>query len=273
MTLNCCLYNWPLPIQWLFFWHPPHIKPTVITTSPAHILATMDPHSTNCHDNHPKAAVMIWSHELMPTIPHGVLPMQTRVFTIIIVIMMKAATVALIRSPSTILALVLNGLFVLPHGFHPKAAIMIWSHKLMPTIPHGVLPIRTGIDNSDITDALLSSSMSCGHNGSNIARESHAAGDVSLTSIPRRIRNRLLRSSSSISAYTGPSCGPIVLLRTNHGASSVRWHRKRDYYFVTVLSSPTVSLPRCLTFAVVTSSFPIDGWLEGLNWLGNNIVY
>ena len=55
--------------------------------------------------------------------------------------------------------------------------------------------------------------------------------------------------------------------------SSVRWHRKRDYYFVTVLSSPAVSLPRCSTFAVVTSSFPIDGWLEGLNWLRNNIVY
>jgi hypothetical protein len=31
----------------------------------------------------------------------------------------------LIGSPSTILVLVLNGLFVLPHGFHPKAAVMI----------------------------------------------------------------------------------------------------------------------------------------------------
>ncbi len=143
----------------------------------------------------------------------------------------------------------------------------------MPMIPYGILPMRTGIDNSEITDALLSSSMSCSRNGSNIVRESRAAGDVSLTSIPRRIRNRLLRLSSSISAYAGPSCGPIMLTRTNHDASSVRWHRERDYYFVTISSSPTVSLPHCSTFAVVTSSFPIDGWLEELNWLRNNIVY
>jgi hypothetical protein len=152
----------------------------------------------------------------------------------------------------------------------------------MPTIPHGVLPMRTGIDDSEVTDALLLSSMSCGLNGSNIARESRATGAVSLTSIPRRVRDRSLRSSSSISAYAGPSCGPIALLRTNRDVSSVRWHRKRDYYFVTVSSSPAVSLPRCSTFAVVTSSFPLPRWgdrwmgrrilFHFVNWLRNNIV-
>ena len=51
--------------------------------------------------------------------------MQMRVFTIIIVMMMIAATVVLIRSPLTIVASVLNGLFILPHGFHHKAAVTI----------------------------------------------------------------------------------------------------------------------------------------------------
>ena len=67
---------------------------------------------------HPKAAVMIWwSHELMPTIPTVVLAMRTIVFTIIIVMMMIAATVALFRSPLTITTLVSKVLFILPHGF------------------------------------------------------------------------------------------------------------------------------------------------------------
>ncbi len=48
---------------------------------------------------HPKAAIMIWSHQLMPTIPTGDLPVRMRVFTIIIIMMVIAATVALIRSP------------------------------------------------------------------------------------------------------------------------------------------------------------------------------
>ncbi len=47
-----------------------------------------------CFSNyHPKAAVMIWSHQLMPTIPTGDLPMWTRVFTIIIITMVIAATI------------------------------------------------------------------------------------------------------------------------------------------------------------------------------------
>ena len=49
------------------------------------------------------------------------------------------------------------------------------------------------IDNSKITEALISLSMLfCGRNGSNIARESHAARAISWTSIPHHIRNRSL---------------------------------------------------------------------------------
>jgi hypothetical protein len=52
---------------------------------------------------HLKAAVMIWSHQLvMLTIRTGYLPMRTRVFNIIIVMMVIAATVALVRSMLTI---------------------------------------------------------------------------------------------------------------------------------------------------------------------------
>jgi len=68
--------------------------------------------------------VTILSRQLMPTIPTGYLPMRTRVFNIIIVMMVIAATVALVRSMLTIQAF-------------PDVTIV--SHQLMPTIPTAYL--------------------------------------------------------------------------------------------------------------------------------------
>ena len=61
--------------------------------------------------------VTIVSHQLMPTIPTAYLPMRTIALNIIIVMMVMAATVALVRSMLMILAFAVNVLVVLPHGF------------------------------------------------------------------------------------------------------------------------------------------------------------
>jgi ribosome biogenesis protein ERB1 len=99
-----------------------------------------------------------------------------------------------------------------------------------------------GLDDCETTEALLSAAASCGGrsgggNG-NMPPESRAARAVSWTAVPRgRVRPGTTTSSHSpsISAYAGPS-GPVVVLRTNRDVSSVRWHRKGDY-FVTVSPS------------------------------------
>jgi hypothetical protein len=52
--------------------------------------------------------VTIVSHQLMPTIPTGYLPMRTIALNIIIVMMVMAATVALVRSMLMILAFAVN---------------------------------------------------------------------------------------------------------------------------------------------------------------------
>jgi ribosome biogenesis protein ERB1 len=94
-----------------------------------------------------------------------------------------------------------------------------------------------GLDDSEVTDALLSVAISC-KEGGNIAPESRAAKAVTWSSLVRKQRE--LKSSSSstapVSAYAVGKSGPIVILKTNKDISSVRWHRKGDY-FVTV--SPT----------------------------------
>ncbi|KAL3807971.1 hypothetical protein ACHAXA_010773 [Cyclostephanos tholiformis] len=90
-----------------------------------------------------------------------------------------------------------------------------------------------GIDDCEVTDALLSAAMSCGRDGGNIAPESRAAKAVSWTAISQRRDGKAM--SSSISAYAGIS-GPVALLRTNRDVSSVRWHKKGDY-FLTVSPS------------------------------------
>ena len=91
-----------------------------------------------------------------------------------------------------------------------------------------------GADGSEVTDALLSAASSCGASGGNIAPESRAAKAVAWSSLVRDRRDAKQPSSAAapISAYAGRS-GPVAVLRTNRDVSSVRWHRKGDY-FVTV---------------------------------------
>ncbi|KAL7550590.1 hypothetical protein ACHAWF_013810 [Thalassiosira exigua] len=87
-----------------------------------------------------------------------------------------------------------------------------------------------GIDDAEVTDALLAAASSV-KGGGNVAPESRAAKAVSWTSL----RKRGLGSDANAAPISarGGNAGPIALLRTNRDVSSVRWHRKGDY-FVTV---------------------------------------
>lgn len=87
-----------------------------------------------------------------------------------------------------------------------------------------------GIDDAEVTDALLSDAMSV-KGGGNIAAESRAAKAVKWISL-KKYNKQDASNSSPISAFGG-SAGPIALLQTNRDVASVRWHRKGDY-FVTV---------------------------------------
>ena len=90
-----------------------------------------------------------------------------------------------------------------------------------------------GPDGSEVTDALLSAASSCGVDGGNIPPESRAARAVSWSSPPRDGGpSPSAAAAAPISAHAGRS-GPVAVLRTNRDVSSVRWHRKGDY-FVTV---------------------------------------
>lgn len=83
-----------------------------------------------------------------------------------------------------------------------------------------------GPDDSEVTDALLSSAAACKHGG-NIAPESRAAKAVSWSSLQKRVATS--PSTAPISAFGGKA-GPVALLRTNRDVASVKWHRKGDYF-------------------------------------------
>ena len=108
-------------------------------------------------------------------------------------------------------------------------------HVLLAAIGKCAVVISTGtggLDDSEVTDALLSAASSS-KSGSNIAPESRAAKAVTWTSLKKLKSKKITTGGSSpISAYGGKS-GPIAILRTNRDVTSVRWHRKGDY-FVTV---------------------------------------
>ncbi|KAL7484063.1 hypothetical protein ACHAW6_009703 [Cyclotella cf. meneghiniana] len=87
-----------------------------------------------------------------------------------------------------------------------------------------------GVDDAEITEALLSEALSV-KSGGNIAPESRAAKAVKWLSL-KKYNKQTSSSSTPISAYGG-TIGPVVILQTNRDVSSVRWHRKGDY-FVTV---------------------------------------
>lgn len=101
-------------------------------------------------------------------------------------------------------------------------------HVLLAAIGKCAVLISTGTGGSDdgaITDALLSAALSC-KNGGNIASDSRAAKAVKWTSLKKHLKSK---SVTPVSAYGGKS-GPIAILRTNSAVSSVKWHRKGDYF-------------------------------------------
>eukprot|EP00804_Cyclotella_cryptica_P000669 CCRYP_014692-RA/>CCRYP_014692-RA protein AED:0.04 eAED:0.04 QI:764/0/0/1/0/0/2/0/700 len=106
-------------------------------------------------------------------------------------------------------------------------------HCVLAGIGKCALIIATGtgsIDDAEVTDALLSEASSI-KSGGNIAPESRAAKAVKWVSL-KKLNKLASTSSIAISAYGG-TIGPVVILQTNRDVSSVRWHRKGDY-FVTV---------------------------------------
>ncbi|EED87521.1 predicted protein [Thalassiosira pseudonana CCMP1335] len=104
-------------------------------------------------------------------------------------------------------------------------------HTLLAAIGQCSVIISTGTagpDDAEVTDALLSAAASC-KNGGNVAPDSRASKAVKWISLKKKYNTS---KATPISAYGGTS-GPIALIRTNKDISSLRWHRKGDY-FVTV---------------------------------------
>ena len=113
-------------------------------------------------------------------------------------------------------------------------------HVLLAAIGKCAVVISTGtggLDDSEVTDALLSAASSS-KSGGNIAPDSRAAKAVTWTSFKKLKKSTKASvvvdttTTTPISAYGGKS-GPIAILRTNRDVASVKWHRKGDY-FVTV---------------------------------------
>eukprot|EP00571_Detonula_confervacea_P017317 CAMPEP_0172297448 /NCGR_PEP_ID=MMETSP1058-20130122/466_1 /TAXON_ID=83371 /ORGANISM="Detonula confervacea, Strain CCMP 353" /LENGTH=859 /DNA_ID=CAMNT_0013006603 /DNA_START=26 /DNA_END=2605 /DNA_ORIENTATION=+ len=101
-------------------------------------------------------------------------------------------------------------------------------HVLLAAIGKCAVVISTGtggLDDSEVTDALLSAASSC-KNGGNIAPESRAAKAVTWTSLKKK---KSTAATTPVSAYSGKS-GPITVLRTNRDVSCIKWHRKGDYF-------------------------------------------
>ncbi|KAL7438491.1 hypothetical protein ACHAXH_003503, partial [Discostella pseudostelligera] len=95
-----------------------------------------------------------------------------------------------------------------------------------------------GMEDSEITDALLSAASSCKEgSGGNIAPESRAAKAVTWASVNKDKSKKSTTTTSTatapISAFGIGKSGPVAVLRTNSDVASVKWHRKGDY-FVTV---------------------------------------
>jgi len=101
-------------------------------------------------------------------------------------------------------------------------------HCLLAAAGKCAVVIATGTggeQDSDITDALLSSAASHSKEGS--AFKTKAVRWVSVAKSSKETPDR-----KAVSAFGGYS-GPVSILRTNREMASVKWHRKGDY-FVTV---------------------------------------
>lgn len=92
-----------------------------------------------------------------------------------------------------------------------------------------------GMEDSEITDALLSAASSCKEgSGGNIAPESRAAKAVTWASVNKDKSKKSTTTTSTatapISAFGIGKSGPVAVLRTNSDVASVKWHRKGDYF-------------------------------------------
>jgi len=100
-------------------------------------------------------------------------------------------------------------------------------HVLLAAVGKCAVVISTGtagLDDAEVTGALLSAASKC-KNGGNIAPDSRAAKAVRWISLRKQKKS----AGTPVSAFGGTS-GPVALLRTGKDVSSVKWHRKGDYF-------------------------------------------
>jgi len=105
-------------------------------------------------------------------------------------------------------------------------------HCMLAAVGKCAVVIATGTggpDDAELTDALLSSSSECTGDGNNI-KNAKAKSSVTWKAISAEsVEKEEASSTVPISAFGG-SCGPIVALHTNKDVSSVKWHKKGDYF-------------------------------------------
>ena len=101
-------------------------------------------------------------------------------------------------------------------------------HCMLAAIGKSVVVIATGTggpDDAELTEALLSAASACKGDGNNV-QNARAKKAVTWKAVSDNL------SSTPISAFGG-KCGPVVALHTTKDVSSIKWHKKGDY-FVTV---------------------------------------
>jgi ribosome biogenesis protein ERB1 len=117
-------------------------------------------------------------------------------------------------------------------------------HVLLAAVGKCAVLISTGtggMEDSEITDALLSAARdrTTSGNNSNIAPESRAAKAVTWSSTAIIPKDKMSKkstdatsssSSTPVSAFGIGKSGPVAILRTNSDVASVKWHRKGDYF-------------------------------------------
>jgi ribosome biogenesis protein ERB1 len=101
-------------------------------------------------------------------------------------------------------------------------------HCILAAIGKAVVVIATGTggpDDAELTEALLSAASACKGDGNNV-QNVKAKKVVTWKAVSDTL------SSIPISAFGG-KCGPVVTLHMTKDVSSIKWHKKGDY-FVTV---------------------------------------
>jgi ribosome biogenesis protein ERB1 len=123
-------------------------------------------------------------------------------------------------------------------GAVAKAVVAIeWNpnrshHCLLAAVGKCAVVIATGTggpDDAELTEALLSSSSECTGDGNNIKNVKTRSSVTWKAISAEDVEKEGASSTVPISAFGG-SCGPIVALHTNKDVSSVKWHKKGDYF-------------------------------------------